>query len=39
MNQIYWYTLCLDNSVPIEEIYSLINASYAIAYSKKVYLN
>ena len=31
MNKRHWYTICLDGSVPIEEIYQRINASYLLA--------
>lgn len=31
MNKQHWYTICLDGSVPIEEIYQRINASYLLA--------
>lgn len=31
MNKQHWYTICLDGSLPIEEIYQRINASYFLA--------
>lgn len=34
MNKTHWITVCLDGSVPIEEIYSLIDDSYVLAKKK-----
>lgn len=31
MNKQHWYTICLDGSVPVEEIYQRIDASYLLA--------
>ena len=31
MNKNHWYTICLDGSVQIDEIYQRIDASYALA--------
>ncbi len=31
MNKKHWFTICLDGSVPIEEIYDWIDASYHLA--------
>lgn len=31
MNKKHWYTICLDGSLPIEEIYQRIDASYKLA--------
>lgn len=31
MNKDHWYTICLDGSVPIEEIYRRIDISYGLA--------
>ncbi len=31
MNKKHWFTICLDGSVPIEEIFERIDASYVIA--------
>ncbi|MDF9824866.1 putative DNA-binding protein (MmcQ/YjbR family) [Breznakia sp. PF5-3] len=31
MNKKHWYTICLDGSVPIEEIYQRIDKSYVLA--------
>ncbi len=36
MNKKHWFTMCLDGSVPIREIYRRIDASYAIASGKKL---
>ncbi len=32
MNKKHWYTICLDGSVPIEEIYSCIDNSYSTVF-------
>lgn len=34
MNKKHWFTICLDGSVPIEEIYEWIDKSYEIAENK-----
>ncbi|MCL1824797.1 MAG: MmcQ/YjbR family DNA-binding protein [Betaproteobacteria bacterium] len=31
MNKKHWFTICLDGSVPLEEIYQRIDASYALS--------
>ncbi|MDR0492375.1 MAG: MmcQ/YjbR family DNA-binding protein [Nitrososphaerota archaeon] len=31
MNKKHWYTICLDGSVPIEEIFQLIDTSYKLS--------
>ena len=31
MNKKHWFTMCLDGSVPVEEIYGYIDASYLLA--------
>ena len=35
MNKRHWYTICLDGSVPIAEIFRRIDASYALALKRK----
>lgn len=35
MNKKHWFTICLDGSVPIDEIYKWLDASYTIASKKK----
>lgn len=34
MNKMHWYTICLDGSVPMQEIYQRIEASYRLAKKK-----
>ncbi len=34
MNKKHWLTICLDGSVPAEEIYTLIDNSYLLAQKK-----
>ncbi|MCR5439502.1 MAG: MmcQ/YjbR family DNA-binding protein [Selenomonas sp.] len=35
MNRKYWYTICLDGSIPMMELQQRIDESYALAQSKK----
>lgn len=35
MNKKHWYTICLDGSVPIEELFSRIDLSYTLACNTK----
>lgn len=34
MNRKYWYTVCLDGSIPLEELQQRIDESYALAQTK-----
>ena len=35
MNRKYWYTICMDGSVPMDELQRRIDASFALSQPKK----
>jgi predicted DNA-binding protein (MmcQ/YjbR family) len=37
MNKKHWVTICLDGSVPIEEVFRRIDESYGLAAGKNPY--